>query len=134
MSRNELPDSGDWEAVREAVYNQMKRLDMSVARLSRESGVSETTIRYIGRSEKRQRSTLVALSAALGWEHDYLVDVLRGAAGADAPRRASSDPSAVKRVLRAELDPVNEKIDRMGETLYAIVGKMDVLLTRKQAG
>lgn len=134
MSRNELPDSGDWEAVREAVYSQMKRLDMSVARLSRESGVSETTIRYIGRPEKRQRSTLVALSAALGWEHDYLVDVLRGAAGTVAPLRSAADPSSVRNVLRAELDPVNEKMDRMGEILYAIVGKMDVLLTRKQAG
>lgn len=78
MSKNELPEGGDWESVEVALHRRMKRLDMSIARLSRESGVSEPTIRYIGRHEKRQRSTLVALSAALGYRHDYFVNVLLG--------------------------------------------------------
>lgn len=90
MSKNELPETGDWESVAAAIHRQMKRLDMSLARLSRQSGVSETTIRYIGRSEKRQRSTLVALSAALGCRHDYLVDVLHGEAAAE-PEPPPSD-------------------------------------------
>lgn len=51
---------------------------MTTAGLSRASGVSETTIRYLNHPEKRQRSTLVALSAALGFRPAYLEDVLRG--------------------------------------------------------
>ena len=132
MSRNELPEGGDWEAVHAAVYRQMKRLDMSIARLSRESGVSETTIRYIGRPEKRQRSTLVALSAALGWQYDYLVDVLSGVADPGAPRRAPVDAASIQGLLRGELDLVNEKLEGMGEILYMIGGKVDVLLGRRR--
>lgn len=61
MSRNELPEAGNWQQVEAAIHRQRKRLDMSISRLSRESGISETTIRYIGHPEKRVRSTLVAL-------------------------------------------------------------------------
>lgn len=76
MSANELPKSGNWSAVHDVISRRMDQLEMPVARLSRESGVSETTIRYIGQPGKRQRSTLVALGAALGFAYDYLVDVL----------------------------------------------------------
>lgn len=77
MSRNELPADGDWTTVRAAVQ-RLRGSGMAIARLSRESGVSETTIRYLGQPVKRQRSTLVALSATLGCRPGYLVDVLYG--------------------------------------------------------
>lgn len=78
MPTNELPVDGDWAAVHAAVRSRLARLDMTTAGLSRASGVSETTIRYLNHPEKRQRSTLVALSAALGFRPAYLEDVLRG--------------------------------------------------------
>lgn len=122
MSKNELPGSGDWKAVHAAVHRLMKRSDLSIARLSRESGVSETTIRYIGRPEKRQRSTLVALSAALGCQHDYLVDVLRGAV----------DPGALPRPLAdmSMLGSVKHQLDGMTKTLHSIDGKVETILQR----
>lgn len=122
LSKNELPEAGDWEAVHAAIHRLMKGLDMSMARLSRESGVSETTIRYIGRPEKRQRSTLVALAAALGCQYDYLVEVLRGAAEPGASPRSPADLSV--------LGSVKKQLDGMAETLHAIDGKMETILGR----
>lgn len=122
MSRNELPESGRWDAVERAIHREMKRLDMSLARLSRESGVSETTIRYIEKPRKRQRSTLVALSAALGCRHDYLVDVLNDAPGLEGPSRSTAD-TVFEDLLQAEVGPLKEKVN-------AIDGKVDILLDR----
>jgi transcriptional regulator with XRE-family HTH domain len=99
----------------------MKRLDMSLARLSRESGISETTIRRIGQAEKRQRSTLVAISAALGYPYDYLVDVLLGEADPETPPQSPAETAFIKKLLRAEVDPLKVKVD-------VIDGKVDLLL------
>lgn len=124
MSRNELPVDGDWESVHVAVRRLMERLDMSLSRLSRESGVSETTIRYLKRPEKRQRSTLVALSAALGCPHDYLVDVLSDAADPEAPLRSPADATM--------LGSMTEKLDGLREVLYSIDSKVEVILRRQE--
>jgi transcriptional regulator with XRE-family HTH domain len=105
----------------------MKRLDMSIARLSRESGISETTIRRIGQPEKRQRSTLVAISAALGYPYDYLVDILRGEANPEASAQSPAEAAFIKELLRAEVDPLKEKVD-------VIDGKVDLLLERQPDG
>lgn len=132
LSRNELPGDGDWTAVYTAVHRQLKKLDISIARLSRESGVSENTIRYIGRAEKRQRSTLVALSAALGFPYGYLADVLRGAASPEVPPRPAADMAAIENLLRAELGSVRARLDTMGKTLHAVDEKTDVLADRRR--
>ena len=128
MSRNELPESGDWEAVHTCIHRRMKKLDMSIARLSRESGVSETSIRYIGRAEKRQRSTLVALSAALGWRHDYLVNVLHGEADPRVPAPAPADTAAIYAELRAEVDCLTEKLDRLAKAVRSAGREAEMIL------
>lgn len=125
MSRNELPVDGNWEAVHAAVRRLMRGLDMSTARLSRESGVSETTIRYLRRPEKRQRSTLVALAAALGCQHDYLVDVLVGEA--DPGEAAPGTPS---RPSEKSL-PMKDMLDGLGVTLQVMEGKMEMIFRRQ---
>lgn len=125
MSANELPAAGDWAAVDAVVHRLMKRLDMPLARLSRESGVSETTIRYLSRPEKRQRSTLVALSAALGCPHGYLVDVLHGTADAETPPPTAN--GAIAEPLRA----LNEKLTTIMDITGAIDTKLGVLLNRQ---
>jgi lambda repressor-like predicted transcriptional regulator len=127
LSRNELPADGNWTAVHKAVHDQMKRLGMSIARLSRESGISETTIRHIGQPEKRQRSTLVAISAALGYPYDHLVDVLRDEADPEAPPQSPAETALIKELLRAEVDPLKVKVD-------VIDGKVDRLLDRQRKG
>lgn len=122
MSRNELPEGGDWCAVHAAIRRLMERLDMSVARLSRESGVSETTIRYIRKPEKRQRSTLVALAAALGCPYDYLVEVLKGEADPSAEPRPPADLSVLSSMRR--------QLDVMTRSLRSIDSKVETLISR----
>lgn len=129
MSKNELPESGDWESVEAAVRQRMQTLDMSTARLSRESGVSESTIRYIGQPAKRQRSTLVALSAALGWRHDYLADLLRDTADQpESPGLATGHPMFITDVMTA-IGALEVKVDDLEELLFAVTGKLDMLMT-----
>lgn len=117
MSNNELPAAGDWATVNSAVQSRLTRLDMSMAGLSRASGVSETTIRYLRSPGKRQRSTLVALSAALGFRHSYLEDVLRGRAddGGNPP---------LPRGAEERLDAIAAGLAGIGET----IGRMETVL------
>jgi hypothetical protein len=75
----EQPPVEDWVAVVDAVRKRMRELKMSTAHLARESGLSETTVRYIGQSlSGHNRSTLVAMAAVLLWRYDYLVNILHG--------------------------------------------------------
>lgn len=111
MSANELPAGGNWEAVAAAVHQRAKRLEMSIASLSRLSGVSETTIRYLGEPVERQRSTLVALSAVLGCKPGYLEDVLLG----QPPD--NSDPRQLPPGIETRLDQITATLRSMAETL-----------------
>jgi hypothetical protein len=69
----------DWPAVDSAIRKRMAELKMTISGLARETGLSETTIRYLARPGQRaNRSTLVAISTVLGWRYDYLGHVLLG--------------------------------------------------------
>lgn len=127
MSTNELPADGDWEAVETAIHLRMRKLGWSIARLSRESGISEPTIRYIGQQPetKRQRPTLVALSAALGCPYTYLVDVLRGEADPDVPPPSPAEAAFFNGLLQAEIGPLKAKMDVIND-------KVDELLARQR--
>jgi hypothetical protein len=59
------------------VRERMTALNVSTAALSRKTGLSGTTIRYLARGTNtlRQASTLATVSAALGWPHGYLRSV-----------------------------------------------------------
>ena len=70
---------GDWGAVGAAIRDRMRELNMSTAHLARETGLSETTIRYLKDPNSRHnRSALVAISAVLRWRHDHLLNILHG--------------------------------------------------------
>lgn len=129
---SELSENGDWEAVRTVVYRQMKSLGMSIASLSRESGVSENTIRYIGRREKRHRSTLVALSATLGCQHDYLVKILEGEADpADLPR-APAEAAFIGNLLRHEVGPLKEEVSGLAGVIHQLDDKVTHLFDQRR--
>lgn len=127
MASNELPEDGNWVAVGKAVNRLMKELDWTTAQLSRESGLAENTIRDIrsGLPDKRQRPTLVALSAALGCPYGYLVDVLRREADPDVSPPSPAEAAFFKGLLQAEIGPLKAKVD-------VINGKVDELLARQR--
>lgn len=110
--RNELPQDGDWDAVKVTVNARMRELGMSLAALSRESGVSETSIRYMYIPGKRHKSTLVAISAALDWPHDYLVDVLNRRGTIGGP------------VVAPDTAEVLAEVHRMGQQILAKLDRL----------
>lgn len=113
MSVNGLPADGDWEAVNRVIRARMERLGLTVAGLSRASGVSETTIRGLKYPGKRTKSTLVAISAVLGYEPGYLVDVLLGEA--DPEQRASTGPDSMMTEMLAVLRSIEGKLDTLSD-------------------
>jgi hypothetical protein len=78
LSEDALHD-GDWAAVQQAVIERRSELHMTISYLARETGLSPTTIRYLGApAGKHNKSTLVALSVVLGWRYNHLINILRG--------------------------------------------------------
>lgn len=104
----------DWPAVGEAVRKRLAERKISIARLARESGLSETTIRYIGKSgERHYKSSLVAISAVLGWRHDYLTNILLG----EPQRNARPKGPVEERLCRIE-SKLSVIVDKISETRH----------------
>jgi hypothetical protein len=101
------PDAEDWAAVTGAIRRRMRELKLSTARLARESGLSETSVRYLGKPlSGHNRSTLVVLSAVLRWRYDHLVNILHGEPEKNVhiKRRTEDD---IQRLMRDEFAPSN---------------------------
>jgi transcriptional regulator with XRE-family HTH domain len=74
------PGSG-WPAVAAAVRQRMAALRITTAGLSRNTGLSEATLRNIRAGTASPRpGTLIRLSKGLGWPGGYLEDVAGGKA------------------------------------------------------
>jgi hypothetical protein len=123
-----LPGIEDWSAVGDAVRERLRELKMSKATLARETGLSETTIRYIGRPENgHHKSALVAMSAALRWRHDHLMNILHGQPEKNTlPKTAAG--ASLERLLHAHLTPLKNEVTRLREIALAIDKKTDTLL------
>lgn len=122
----------DWAAVRDAMRKRMRELQMSTAQLARESGLSETTIRYLGQpASGHHKSTLVAIAAVLRWRHDYLVNILHGEPDKNTPVRRPSEVN-LQRLLRGEIDPVKAELAALGAILRAVHARLDALATARE--
>ena len=123
------PGGEDWTAVGEAIRERMDRQGISATRLAQESGLSPNTIRHIGEptTNRRTRSTLVAISAVLGWHYDHLTNILRG-----EPEKNSEDASPLEphfeALLRAEVAPVKEEVAGIRDIIHKIDKKIDVII------
>lgn len=119
----------DWAAVSLAIRNRLRELSMSIAHLARETGLSETTIRYIGNpASGHNKSTLVAISAVLRWRYDHLINVLRGEPDKNTPPPRPADAN-LQRVLRDEVDPVKEELASLKDIVRGMDQKVDVLIS-----
>jgi hypothetical protein len=125
---DDLPGTENWTAVSDAIRGRMRQLQMSKATLARETGLSETTIRYIGRPENgHHKSALVAISAALPWRHDHLVNVLRGQPEKNTPGRTATE-AGLERLLHVHLAPLKDEIAQLRELALAIDKRTAALL------
>jgi hypothetical protein len=124
---NESPSSEDWAAVGIVIRKRMRELRISTAQLARETGLSETTIRYIGEPTGRHnRASLVAIAAVLRWRYDYLLNILRGEPEKNVVIRRSLEVN-FERMLQAEVGSMKEElaglrdlVERINENITAL--------------
>ena len=124
---NESPSPEDWATVGIAIRNRMRELRISTAQLARETGLSETTIRYIGEPTGRHnRASLVAIAAVLRWRYDYLINILRGEPEKNVIIRRPIEVS-LERLLRAEVGSVKEEIAGLRDLVEHINKNIEIL-------
>jgi hypothetical protein len=135
LAEDEL-EGGDWVAVDQAVTERLSELHMSLSYLARETGLSQTTIRYLGTpTRKHNKSTLVAISVVLGWRYDHLRNILHG-----EPEKNIRDPSNspleayFENLLRAEVGPMRDEVAELVKTVNGIGKKIDVLFQEQKPG
>lgn len=114
--------TADWQAVREAVQARMRELNMSTAELARQSGLSATTLRYLGTKGRTNRVALIAISTVLRWRHDHLTNILHGEPEKNV--RLNSPAANTRRAVYAEISPLREQFRRLEETVQAIDQKL----------
>ena len=121
------PEDADWVTVVDAIRKRMRELKISTAHLARESGLSETTVRYLGKSlSGHNRSTLVALSAVLRWRYDHLINILHGEPEKNVhiKRRTEDD---MQRLFRDEFTPVIELLANFEEIIQKVDTRLEIM-------
>ena len=134
MAEDALED-GDWAADGQAVTERLSEKRMSLSYLARETGLSQTTIRYLGTpTKKHNKSTLVAISVVLGWRHDHLFNVLRGHPEKNIINPGDSPLEAYfENLLSAEIGPMREEVAELVKAVNGMGKKIDVLYQERQS-
>ena len=116
--------------VARAVSGRMGQLGVSTAELRRRSGLSVNTIRGITeRTSRHNRSTWVAISAALEWPWDYLVNILNGRADRNVTARSPMETHLAKLVDGlAEIDVLRQDVTVLKDIVHEIDKKIDVVI------
>lgn len=126
----------DWAAVDQAVTERLSELHMSLSYLARETGLSQTTIRYLGTPTKNHnKSTLVAISVVLGWRYDHLRNILHGESEKNI-RDSSNSPleAYFENLLSAEVGPMRDEVAELVKTVNGLGKKIDMLFQDQQTG
>ena len=114
------PDTENWQAVTDAIRERMRELEMSTAHLARESGLSESTVRYLGKSlSGHNKAALVALSGVLRWRYDHLTNILHNEPEKNVHIRVPT-PTVFERVVHEEATSLRQQINSVAETVNAI--------------
>jgi hypothetical protein len=134
LTEDALPE-GDWTAVDRAVTERRLELHMSISYLARETGLSPTTIRYLGSpAGKHNKSTLVALSVVLGWRYKHLINILNGEPEKNIRNPGDSPAEAYyENLLLAEVGPMREEMAELVAVISGIEKKIDVIFRDRQA-
>ena len=125
MNQAPQPETENWAAVADAVQARRRELKMSTAELARQTGLSETTIRYLGQPTGRHnRASLVAIAAVLRWRYDHLTNILHG----QPEKNVHVKPpplASLERLVRDETAQLRQQIDSLSQTVNAIREQLD---------
>jgi hypothetical protein len=116
--------------VARAVSGRMSQLGVSTADLRRRSGLSVNTIRGITDGTSRHnRSTWVAISAALEWPWDYLVNILNGKADRNTTASSPMETHLAKLADGlAEVSVLRQDVTALKDIVHQIDKKIDVAI------
>lgn len=112
------PMSKDWQAVADVISARLLELDMTQSELAHRADVALETVRELHRnlkSRRRSPRTLAALSQALDWPDDHLLNVAEG--------DSAGKPSATDDRVLVELASIRE-------VLAAIAARLDSIERR----
>jgi hypothetical protein len=125
------PEPGeDWAAVADAVQARSRELNMSTAELARQTGLSETTIRYLG-TARRNKACLVAISAVLRWRFDHLTNILNG----QPEKNVHVRPPALanlERIMHEEIAPLRQQLASLTETVRKTTAQLDAITSTQR--
>jgi hypothetical protein len=111
-------------AAAEVVKARMAELRLSIPELTELSGLSDNTIKdVIKATGNPNKSTLVALSAVLGWAPQYLDDIVHGRAARTATSEVLLDALFVSLVsgLRPDIAALAEDLGRIDAKIGAFI-------------
>jgi transcriptional regulator with XRE-family HTH domain len=124
--------TGDRWAVSEAVRERMAQRGLSTAEIARRSGLSETTIRDITYGTNRHnKSTLVAISAVLGWPPDYLTNILRGEPGKNVTPVSQLEAHLAR--LAEGIGALREDVAGLKDVVHEIDEKIEVIYKARRS-
>jgi lambda repressor-like predicted transcriptional regulator len=115
-------------AVADAVWARLADLQWSVRRLGQLSGLSVNTIKGVLHAKGHpHKSTLVALSAVLGWDPQHLSGIAHGKAPANLTRESLL---LLKQIcgLRADIAGLTEGTRRTGMKIDILIDRIDTLI------
>jgi hypothetical protein len=121
MNGPEADVTEDWQAVANAISDQMAALRTTQMEVVAGAGISLTTLRELQRNSnprRRRPQTLAAVSAALGWPPTHLAMILHGAQA--RPLISEAYGLALERRLRSirqELADLRERVGRIERRL-----------------
>lgn len=135
MARNVAAVEARRAAVPGLVNERMRKLGISISDLIKRSGLSENTVYDIlYRDKSHNKATWIAISAALGWEPDFLVKVMNGEVD---PSVASVSPME-KRLAQmagqlAEIGALRRDVVVLKEVVYRIDKKIDFIINTQRS-
>jgi hypothetical protein len=127
-----MPVTEDWKAVAQAVRSRTSELKMSKAELARQTGLSETTIRYLGQSRNgHYKSALIAISVVLRWRPDHLMNILHGHPEKNVHVK-SPGLASLERLLHVGVSALMDDLSAVLETVRTTEKKIDLLLAHER--
>ncbi len=131
MSKDVPTAEGRAEVAR-VVNARVAELRLSTAELARLTGLAVNTVRGVREARgKYNKSTLVVLSAVLGWDPQHLDRVLHGEAHENAITRSSMRTHFAELARRlAETSAQMQDVAGLPENVIRIDGKIDIAIRK----
>jgi transcriptional regulator with XRE-family HTH domain len=133
--KKDAPKDEDRQAVGMAVTERMHQLGLTVAEISRRTGLSETTIyAVIQVTGQPTKSTLALLSAVLDWRINHLYNILQGRAQENVVTESPLEKNLAQLVRGlADIDTLRGDVSELKDVVHRIDGKVDVVIASRHA-